>query len=371
MRLGIDGLRLMSKRLGVGRYIEYMLRYWPEARNPFTDIVVYTPGAIPTPLPLRAPIRVQSLAPALPPAAWEHAVLPLRKPHDDVFFCPSYVVPLLSRVHPVIVTHHGSYEALPSAFPWWPRTRARFVYQQSCRRADVVITVSESSRADIVRFYGVDPAKIRVIPEGVDEAFVPIDDEARLAARRRSYFPDGRPFVLFVGKMTARRHIPDLVEAFARITRRTKLPHGLVLLGPDTVGHSLPQRFATLGIADRVVHRDFASHEELVEAYNAADVFIYPSDYEGFGIPVLEAIACGTPAITLENSAFPEFAGGIAHFARDGSPEALEEALMDVLNARGLRASVRRAGPVRAEAYHWRRIAYRTMDVLAEFANGR
>ena len=371
MRLGIDGLRLMSKRLGVGRYIEYMLRYWPEARNPFTDIVVYTPGPIPAPVPVRPPIRLQFLAPALPPAAWEHAVLPLRKPRDDVFFCPSYVVPLLSRAHPVVVTHHGSYEALPSAFPWWPRTRARFVYQQSCRRADLVITVSESSRADIVRFYGVDPAKIRVIPEGVDEAFVPIDDEARLAARRRSYFPDGRPFVLFVGKMTARRHIPDLVEAFARLTRRTKLPHGLVLLGPDTVGHSLPQRFATLGIADRVVHRDFASHEELVEAYNAADVFIYPSDYEGFGIPVLEAIACGTPAITLDNSAFPEFAGGIAHFARDGSPEALEEALLDVLSARGLRASVRRDGPVRAEAYHWRRIAYRTMDVLAEFAHAR
>ena len=370
MRLGLDGLRLMSKRLGVGRYIEYMLRYWPAASHPFSEIVVYTPRPLAAALTLDRSIRNEPLGPALPPALWEHAVFPLRKPRDDVFFCPSYVVPLFSRARPVVVTHHGSYEALPSAFPWWPRTRARLVYQESCRRADVVITVSESSRADIVRFYGIHPAKIRIIPEGVDEAFVPIDDEARLNARRRSYFADGRPFILFVGKMTARRHVPDLVEGFARAVRRAKLPHGLVLLGPDTVGHSLPRRFADLGIADRVVHRDFATHEELVEAYNAADVFVYPSDYEGFGIPVLEAIACGTPTITLNNSAFPEFAGGIAYFARDGSPEALDHALTEVLADTSAREKVRRDGPVRAEAYRWRRIAYRTMDVLAEVARG-
>jgi glycosyltransferase involved in cell wall biosynthesis len=371
MRLGIDGLRLMSKRLGVGRYIEYMLRYWPERQHPFSEIVVYTPGPIASPPPMHESIRVEPLGPAIPPALWEHFVFPLRKPRDDVFLCPSYVVPLLSRAHPVVVTHHGSYEALPSAFPWWPRTRARLVYQESCRRADVVITVSKSSRDDIVRFYGVDPGKIRIIPEGVDESFQPIDDEDRLDARRRSYFADGRPYVLFVGKMTARRHVPDLIAGFARAVRRLSLPHGLVLLGPDTVGHSLPQLFATLGIADRVVHRDFAGHDELVEAYNAADVFIYPSDYEGFGIPVLEAIACGTPAIALNNSAFPEFAGGIAHFARDGSPEALEQALTEVLQSNGLRETVRREGPKRAEAYHWRRIAYRTMDILAEVASAR
>ena len=361
----------MSKRLGVGRYIEYMLKYWPDARHPFSEIVAYTPGPIPGSLALHPSIRVEPLGPALVPAVWEHVVLPLRKPRDAVFFCPSYVVPLLSSVHPVVVTHHGSYEALPSAFPWWPRTRARLVYQESCRRADVVITVSESSRADIVRFYGIDSAKIRIIPEGVDDAFQPIDDAIRLDARRRSYFADGRPYILFVGKMTARRHVPDLVEGFARAVRRANLPHGLVLLGPDTVGHSLPQRFAKLGISDRVVHREFANHDELVEAYNAADVFVYPSDYEGFGIPVLEAIACGTPTITLNNSAFPEFAGGIAHFAKDGSPESLDEALTDVLTESGARDRVRRDGPVRAEGYRWRRIAHRTMDVLAEVAGAR
>jgi len=111
----------------------------------------------------------------------------------------------------------------------------------------------------------------------------------------------------------------------------------------------------------------YATHDELVEAYNAADVFIYPSDYEGFGMPVLEAMACGTPTITLDNSAFPEFAGGIAHFARDGSSAALADALGEVVQSPSIRAMTRRDGPARAETYRWRNIAARTMNILAEF----
>ena len=357
----------MGNRLGVGRYIEYLLRCWTSTAHPFSEIVAYTPGALDIPELRQGKVRIQSLAPSSPRALWEHAVLPLRKPRDDVFFCPSYVVPALSREHPVVVTHHGSYEIIPSAFPWWPRTRARLVYQHSCRRADAIITVSESSRRNIVRFYGVDERKISIVPPGVDDVFRPLDDPERIAARRRSYFPDGRPYVLFVGKMTARRHVPDLIDAFAGFVRRQRAPHGLVLVGPDTVGHSLPERFAALGIADRVHWKRFATHDELLEAYNAADVFVYPSDYEGFGMPVLEAIACGTPTVTLDNSAFPEFAGGIAYFARDGSAAALEDALCEVLNSSDIRERTRRDGPVRADAYRWGRIAERTMAVLAEF----
>ena len=367
MRLGVDGLRLMGNRLGVGRYIEYLLRCWSDSTHPFDEIAVYTPAILDLGLSAGGRVRIEPLASALPAGVWEHVVLPLRKPRDTVFFCPSYVVPVMSREHPTVVMHHGSYEVLPSAFRWWPRTKARLVYRDSCRRADAVITVSESSRRNIMRFYGVDESKIRIVPPGVDDVFRPIDDAARLEQRRRSYFADGRPFILFVGKMTARRHVPDLVDAFARFVHDTRAPHGLVLVGPDTVGHSLPDRFASLGITERVHWKQFATHDELVEAYNAADVFVYPSDYEGFGMPVLEAIACGTPTITLDNSAFPEFAGGIAYFARSGSADALADALGDVVRSTTIRTMTRRDGPVRAEAYRWRNIAARTMNILAEF----
>ncbi len=368
MRLGVNGLRLTGRRLGVGRYVEYMLRWWPTLGVPFDMISVYTPTPLSDPLPVKDPIRINVLGPQATPALWEHLVLPMRMQQDDVFFCPSYVVPVTSRAPRIVVTHHGSYEAIPEAFPWWERSKARALYQYACNRADAVITVSESSKRDIVRFYGVDASRIRVIPEGVDDTFLPIDDPARLDERRRSYFPDGRPYILFVGKLSARRHIADLIDGFSRLIRRIDLPHGLVLIGPDSSEQNVPSHVARLGLGERVLHRTFAAHEELVEAYNAADLFIYPSDYEGFGIPVLESLACGTPVVTLNNSAFPEFAGGIAHFARDGSAESLEEAMETALFSTEIRERTRREGPLRADAYRWRDIAAKTMDVLAEAA---
>lgn len=370
MRLGVNGLRLTGRRLGVGRYVEYLLRYWPTLQHPFEEICVYTPEPLTEPLPLEDPVRLRLLGPRMPAGVWEHLVLPLRKPRDDLFFCPSYVVPLLTRSRPLVVTHLGSYEAIPGAFPWWERTRAHALFRHSCRRADVVITVSESSRRNIIRFYGIAEERIRVIPLGVDDLFQPLADERRLELRRHGYFPDGRPYILFVGKLSARRHIPELVEGFARLVRRAHLPHGLVLIGPDSSERNTQRLAARLGVEERVVHRPFASHAELVEAYNAAELFIYPSEYEGFGIPVLEAMACGTPAITLDNSAFPEFAGGVAHFARDGSAEGLAEAMEMVLFSAEIRERARREGPRRADAYRWRDIARRTMDLLTEVARG-
>ncbi|HEV2131090.1 MAG TPA: glycosyltransferase family 1 protein [Longimicrobiaceae bacterium] len=368
MRLGVNGLRLTGARLGVGRYLEYLLRWWPTLEHPFSEIAVYTPEIPADPIAVQEPVRLQLLGPRTSPAVWEHLVLPLRKPRDDLFFCPGYVVPLLSRGERIVVTHHGSYEAIPKAFPWLERNKARLLFHYSCLRAERVITVSESSKRDIMRFYGIPAARIEVIPQGVDEAFRPLDDPALLEARRRSYFPDGRPYLLFVGKLSTRRRIPELLEAFVRLVRRLDLPHGLVLIGPDSGGQPLRERVAELGIGERIVHRAFASHAELAEAYNAADLFIYPSDYEGFGVPVLEAMACGTPAIALNNSAFPEFAGGIAHFARDGSVEGLEEAMETVLFSGEIRARTRKEGPRRAEGYRWPAIARRTMQLLNEVA---
>lgn len=371
MRLGVNGLRLMGRRAGVGRYVEYLLRAWSdEGAEPFDEVRVYLPGPLDDPFPVSGPVRFEELPSRLPVALWEHAVLPLAKGRDELFFCPSYTLPLLSRERPRVVTHHGSYEAIPEAFPWLARTRARALYQTSCRRADRVITPSASSKRDIVRFYGVAPERIEVIPEGVDDAFRPLDDPARLAARRRAYFEDGRPFVLFVGKLTARRRVPELVEAFAALRRERSLPHGLVVVGPDPAGVDVPRRAAELGVGGAVRHLPYAGHHELVEAYAAADLFVYPSEYEGFGIPVLEAMACGAPVVALANSAFPEFAGGVAHFARDGSVGGLRDAMEEALASDEIRRRARREGPLRAERYRWRKIARRTLRVLVEVAEG-
>src|SRR5207249_7238573 len=142
---------------------------------------------------------------------------------------------------------------------------------------------------DIVRCDRGSPEKVIVIPLGVDPRFRPIDDPARLADARARLLGSDRPFVLFVGKLTRRRNLPELVEAFARLKRENDLPHALVLIGQNTAGHDLTALAAEHGIAGDVVYREYEEHDALVELYNAAALFVYPSSYEGFGIPVLEA----------------------------------------------------------------------------------
>ncbi len=367
MDLGINGIRLMGKRYGVGRYIEYLLRHWAGMACPFDRIRFYTPGGLDESLELPTGIEHQIIPSSLPNAYWEQVVLPRHHGRKDLLFCPSYVSPLAARCR-TVVTHLGSYEALPTAFPWYERVKTRLIYQLSAKKADLVITVSESSRADITRYYGVPPEKIKVIPLGVDPAFRPLDDPDVLQRIRRRYWGTTRPYILFVGKLSKRRNIPQLISAFAKLANERRIPHGLLLVGQDPVGQNIPQLVKSLGVEDAVVQREFATHEELIDIYRAADLFVYPSSYEGFGIPVLEAMACGVPAIALNNSAFLEFADGAAYLAKDGSVDELYRAIDTVLLSPNLRAQLRRAGIQRAQDFGWEGIARQTMEALAAVA---
>ncbi len=366
MNLAINGIRLVGKRFGVGRYIEYLLRNWATVECPFERVHLYTPRAIEDPFPLPAFVAHEIIRTRFSNAYWEQVALPLHHRKAGLLFCPSYVAPLAVRGK-LVVTHLGSYEAIPAAFPMVERVKSRWLYQLSARKADVVITVSESSKADIIKFYGLRPDKIKVIPLGVDPAFRPVNDPDALRVVRRKYFGSDRPYILFVGKLSKRRNIPELIAAFARLKREHQLCHGLLLIGQNSVGQNVMQLAKGCAVADAVVHREFENHEALINIYNAADLFIYPSSYEGFGIPVLEAMACGVPTIALNNSAFVEFASG-AYLCKDSSADELYRGMSAVLSSKELQAELRRKGMMRAKDYGWDEIARKTMDVLAEVA---
>ena len=364
MNLDINGIRLTGRRFGVGRYVEYLLRCWAEQEIPFEAVRLFTPREVEG-VPIPAYVDHRVVRTRLPNAWWEQVVLAREHDRSDLLFCPSYVVPLAARGK-IVVTHLGSYEAMPEAFPRHERVKTRLLYSASARRADLVITVSESSKRDIVRFYGIDADKVRVIPLGVDASFRPLPDLDRAAVRSRVFGYD-RPFVLFVGKLTRRRNIPELVAAFAELKQRRSLPHGLLIVGEDSAGQDVPGLAAERGVAPDVLHLPYEEHAALVELYNAADLFVYPSSYEGFGIPVLEAMACGTPTIALRNSAFLEFASS-AYLAEDGSAGRLVEAMDAVLGSEELRARLREEGIAASRAFLWDGIAERTLEVLAEVA---
>jgi glycosyltransferase involved in cell wall biosynthesis len=301
----------------------------------------------------------------LPYALWEQIVLPLAHGRSGMLLCPSYVSPLLAA-SPTFLVHHGSYEGYPQAFSRLALNKARLIYALSAWRASGVSTVSEFSRRDMVRYYRLRAERIHVVPEGVDTTlFRPTGDEASHAQWRTATFGADVPYITYVGKPTERRNLSALIRAFRVLKSEHGLPHKLLIVGADLPGTSPFRRvIADLALTDDVVILGHLSHREMVSVYNAAALFIYPSSYEGFGMPVLEAMACGAPVITLDNTAFPEFAGGVAHLLPDAGVPTLVAGMLRVLRDDVLRARMAVDGPRRAASYDWKIITRRYLDLM-------
>lgn len=370
MILGVNGIRLAANRSGVARCIEAMLNCLPHLKHPFTRVRLYLPSALPEEVklpPLVEPVVVKA---ALPPMLWEQITLLAAHGSRDLLLCPSYVMPLMARC-PTMLIHHGSYEGYPQAFDWWTLKKAQLAYSWSAKRASVVSTVSEYSKRDMVHFYGMAPERIHVVPEGVHtQHFRPIADPERLAAWRREKLGDDVPFICYVGKPTERRNLSALIRAFAQL-KRQGLPHKLLIAGAQLPGTSpFRQIIAEEGMSAEVTVLGYVGHDEMPLVYNACSLFIYPSSYEGFGMPVLEAMACGAPLITLNNTAFPEFAGGVAHLLEDAQVPTLVRGIETVLGDPALQARMKQLGPERAVAYDWMSVTQRYLDLMLPLVAG-
>jgi glycosyltransferase involved in cell wall biosynthesis len=369
MILGVNGIRLVKNRSGVARCIEAVLDWMGKLEHPFNEIRVYTPEPIPKDVHLPSNAVNVVLPSSLSSALWEQFTLLKAHGNRDLLFCPSYVVPLLARC-PTFLAHHGSYEGFPQAFDWWTLNKARAIYTLSAKRATCVSTVSEYSKRDMVHFYAMRPEAIHVVPEGVDtRKFRPLQDPAALAKWRRRIFGEDVPYIAYVGKPTERRNLSSLIRAFAALKKNNRLIHKLLIVGTDLPGTSpFRQVIAELGLQAEVFILGYANHDEMVFVYNAADLFVYPSSYEGFGMPVLEAMACGAPVIALNNTAFPEFAGGVAHLLPDAAVNTLAEGIAAVLSDCAWRERMAVEGPKRAAAYDWRLITKRYLELMIPLA---
>ncbi|MEO8455618.1 MAG: glycosyltransferase family 1 protein [Sphingomicrobium sp.] len=365
MILGVNGIGLVGKRSGVGRAIEALVGCLGEIDQPFRDIRIYSPKPIDPTVRLPSIARNIVIPSPVSNALWEQIVLPRAHGGENLLFCPSYVSPVFARC-PTYLIHHGSYEGYPKAFGWWRRNKARFGYALSARCASAVSTVSESSKRDMVRFYGIEPSRIRVVPEGVDTSvFRPIFDRQQLSKWRRDVLGEDVPFISYVGKPTERRNLCSLIRAFALLKVRDGLPHKLLIAGTGLSGSSPFRQVIVEERLEQYVHvRDYVGHDEMPLLYSASSVFVYPSSYEGFGMPVLEAMACGTPSIALNNTAFPEFASGVALLLEDAEPSTLRDGILAVVTDEERRARMSEAGPRRAAAYDWRKLTERHIEIM-------
>ncbi len=363
MILGVNGIRLIGQKSGVGRCIEAVLKAFGNLSHPFDEIRVFTPEPLDKAMKFPKEVINIVLPSRLPLAAWEQITLLNANGAKNLLFCPSYVVPLAARC-PTFLIHHGSYEGYPQAFDWWTLNKARAIYSLSAKRATGLSTVSEFSKKDMVKFYGIQPDKINVIPEGVDtNVFRPVNNDAIIADwRQKTLGSRDAAFIVYIGKPTERRNLSALIRAFAEL-KKEKLPHKLVIVGAGLPGNSPFRKvISELNLENEVLILDYVNHDEMFLVYNAAALFVYPSSYEGFGMPVLEAMACGTPLIALDNTAFPEFAGGVAHLLKDAQVKTLKEGISAVLNDQKWQLQMREDGPRRAADYDWQVVARKYLD---------
>ena len=370
MILGVNGIRLVGKRSGVGRCIEALINCFADMDHPFQELRVYSPAPIANDIVLPCCARNVVLPSLLPLGAWEQFTLIRAHGDNDLLFCPSYVVPILARC-PTFLIHHGSYEGYPQAFSWWGLNKARVAYSMSANRATVVCTVSEHSKREMVRFYGMKPEQIHVVPEGVDtRIFRPAQDLQSLTKWRVKVFGSDIPYIVYVGKPVERRNLSALIKAFGLMKKTKTIPHKLLIVGSDLAGASpFRQVITTESLTNEVVILGYVNYQEMPLVYNSADLLIYPSSYEGFGMPVLEAMACGIPAIALNSTAFPEFAAGVAHLLEDAEVPTLQQGIETVLSDLDLRQRMSEEGPKRAARYDWRVIAKTYLDLMLPIIN--
>ncbi len=352
-----------------------MLKYWSRMLRDDEHVVGFLREAVPPEsvahLDLHPNLELRVVGPRLTGFLWQEVTLPLHARGLDVLFCPAYTAPFITPPGvPLVVATHSVNEAAAGAHAWWYSYTYTPYHRLSALKGESVIVPCASVRDLVMRDYGVASERIEIVPQGADPSFKPMDDEALLAETRRKLFGADVPYVLFVTKLSVRRNIPNLIAGFARWKRTGNFPHKLLLVGPNHENLPLAEICAEHGVSDSVVQTDgrFAHHTDLVPIFNAADVFIHPSKYEGWSMVTVEALACGTASIIANRGGLKDTVDGHAYMLDDLEPEGIAKALGDVIGNPALRAELKLKARARGAALTWEDTTRRTLEVVRRVA---
>ncbi len=383
MRIGINALFLQKPTTGMGQHLFHLLEGLDSLDDKESQYVLLSPR-FRRAYTVRAPqlsdrfreVEVVSalarLGENVEQVWWEQAGIVRAGVREkiDILHSPYWSSPLFSP-WPTVVTIHDVIQFVLPEYAWRKISRLYFgLVSRSARRAAAIITVSECSKRDIVKILGIPPERIRVIGNAVDGSFHPVRD-AWLLANVRERYGIGPRFILYFGGFDMRKNVPRLVEAYAQLPARVRKDYQLVIAGRyQHLGHPLfPDPRATvqrLGLDGQVVFTGQIREQDKAPLFSGATLFAFPSLYEGFGIPVLEVMACGTPVLTSNLSALPEVAGDAALLVDPYSVEAIRDGIAALLDAPKRRDDLARKGLERARLFTWRQVAEQTLRVYRE-----
>ncbi len=371
LRIGVDIHAIGARQTGNETYIRNLVENMIETEQQQNNFYLY---------------HTKSDASGTVPQKWCPSIR-LVRPHNSLLRIPfgfpyvlkrdkidvahfQYVIPPVCPCAAVVMIHDISYEFHPEYFSRPSRMRMQLLIPAAARRSAHVLTVSEYSKRQIVEKYNVPEDKVTVTYNGVSENFRVISDSAQLE-KETLRFGLERPFILAVGNLQPRKNIERLVRVYSRLRKQELIQQDLVLVGQlQFKGHAIMDEIRTNGVENYVKATGYVSESELVALYNRASLFVYPSYYEGFGLPVIEAMACGAPVITSNVSSLPEVAGDSALLIDPASDDELASAILKLANSPEERKKAAERGIAHSARFSWNKAAKQTLAILKEVAGG-
>ena len=370
MNIGIDYTAALKQSGGIGRYARGLITTLAQLKSPNNYTLLATPDAPVDGLQFfqsypNFSTKTYPLSERWLTIGWHRLYLPV--PVEwfagdmDLFHSPNFILPPVRRAKTLLTVHDLSFIRHPQGAVESLRKWLMQVVPRSLARADHILAGSYSTKDDLIEIYNISPDDVTVVGAGVENRFHPITDSIQLETVRKKYNLPER-FILGLGTLEPRKNFTGLIEAFSQ-SPVNKTHHLIIVGGKGWLYNDIFATAENSPVADRIHFTGFAADDDLPALYNLADVFAYPSHYEGFGIPIIEAMACGTPVVCANNSCLPEVAGESALQITAADTPALAQSLNDLVVDLLLREKSIAKGFVQAKKFNWPSAAQRLHEV--------
>ncbi|MCP4264284.1 MAG: glycosyltransferase [Candidatus Brocadiaceae bacterium] len=300
---------------------------------------------------------------------WEQIALPFFSVSDklDLYHFTDHALSLLLRTHPTIITVHDiAFIRFPHLFNKSRQVYKKYIFEKSIKKADFIVVPSYSTKKDILHYYRIEEKKIRVVYNGIESRFRPIGNVEEY--RRKNNLPS--KMILNVGTLEPRKNIVALIKAFEKLRERGLNDYSLVIAGgKGWLYKQILEEIKNNEVSQSILYLDVVKDEDLPVLYNCADIFVYPSLYEGFGLPPLEAMACGVPVITSDTSSLPEVVGDAGIMINPTDVNSLCDSIYNLLNDRELRNRMRVRGLERSKLFSWEKAAKDMLGIYNELCS--
>lgn len=372
MKIGIDGRELQKEKMtGIGRYILNFLKYAPQYKPNWEFIIFINQH---TEINLENFNLKKKFIPEYLTFWWDQAKLPyyIKREQIDLFFSPYYKAPIFTRCKTIITIHdlallRGFFYTGINNFllKIYLKTIGRFIAE----RTNKIITDSNYSKRDIINIFKIPEEKVKVIYEGVEERYFPRNKLQALKDIRKKY-GIRENYILYLGNLWPRKNVEGLLKAYKQLPKNLRDNHQIVIVGDrNRYFNSLSNLAKELQIENNITVTGFIRESDLPFLYSAAQIFVFPSYYEGFGLPVLEAMACGTPVITSNTTSLPEVVESAGILVDPSNIYDISKAMKELLTNANLRLTMRERGLKRAKQFPAKKMVCKILDLFAEVIN--